>query len=95
MIRVATNGKECTVVFACNAIHSQTNVMATKRTKDEVYRHLSIDVEESTTDDNDEEVEWSVGKGIAKFFRKETREVICEKCPEGKTATQTQSVLEW
>ena len=61
------------------------------RTKDEMYRHLSIDVDRV----DGESDPWSVGQGVEKFFRAGKVAVSCEECKEGKTATQTQSILEW
>ena len=56
------------------------------RSKDEMYRHLSVDVgEDSDT--------WTVEKGLKQFFQPEKREVKCEKCQSGTTATQTMEVL--
>ena len=56
----------------------------------EMYRHLSIEVDRHITPP---EVEvrptWSVNDGLKRFFQAEQRDVKCEKCEEGTTATQT------
>jgi ubiquitin C-terminal hydrolase len=57
------------------------------RCKEEMYRHLSIDV------GADEEESWSVEKGLKQFFRPEVREIKCEKCDLGMTATQTTHII--
>ena len=59
-----------------------------ERSKDEMYRHLSIEVGE----DSEQDV-WTVEKGLKQFFQPEKREVKCEKCQVGTTATQTLEVL--
>lgn len=58
------------------------------RSKDEMYRHLSVDV-----GDDSEQDTWTVEKGLQQFFQPEKREVKCEKCQSGTTATQTLEVL--
>jgi hypothetical protein len=57
----------------------------------EMYRHLSLDMDDE--EEGEQQVdEWTIEKGLAKFFRPEKRELKCEKCADGKTATQTLSV---
>lgn len=57
--------------------------------KEELYRHLSIEVGQS---DDEKEDSFTVNKSLDKFFVPETREVRCEKC-NCDTATQTTKVL--
>ena len=75
----------CTDLFNC-------------RTKEEMYRHLSIEVEEPIANEKGDreepaEVKWSVQNGLKKFFAPEKRDVICEHCKIGTTATQTLAVM--
>jgi uncharacterized UBP type Zn finger protein len=78
-------------------VSSAFSFLSLDRNKEEMYRHLSIDVEDvngpraDTRDEN--RAFWSVQKGIDQFFASEKREVKCEKCNEGKTATQTLQIL--
>eukprot|EP00571_Detonula_confervacea_P004325 CAMPEP_0172320450 /NCGR_PEP_ID=MMETSP1058-20130122/40638_1 /TAXON_ID=83371 /ORGANISM="Detonula confervacea, Strain CCMP 353" /LENGTH=1122 /DNA_ID=CAMNT_0013035725 /DNA_START=84 /DNA_END=3449 /DNA_ORIENTATION=- len=58
------------------------------RSKDEMYRHLSVDVGE----DSDLE-KWTVERSLKQFFQPEKREIKCEKCDSGKTATQTMEII--
>ena len=58
------------------------------RSKEELYRHLSIDVGE-----NDEGESWGVERSLEHFFQAEDREVNCEKCEEGTSATQTMEII--
>lgn len=60
------------------------------RSKEELYRHLSIDVGEDVENDP-----WTVKRGLDKFFQPETRELKCEKCSDGATATQTIEIISW
>ncbi len=55
------------------------------RSKEEMYRYLSIDI--------GQDVKPAVDSCLAKFFAPEDREVNCEKCQEGKIATQTMKIL--
>jgi len=58
------------------------------RSKEEMYRHLSVDVGE------DSELEQStVERSLTQFFQPEKRELKCEKCELGKTATQTMEII--
>lgn len=64
------------------------------RTKEEMYRYLSVDI--NTIDKlADEQIspKVSVEKCLANFFRPEDREIKCEKCEEGTEATQTLRIL--
>jgi hypothetical protein len=58
------------------------------RSKEELYRHLSIDVGE---DDDGES--WGVERSLEHFFEAEDRELNCEKCEDGTTATQTIEII--
>jgi len=49
-----------------------------KRQKQEMYRHLSLDIRGK-----------SVEEGLAHFLGSEKRAINCEKCANGKSATQT------
>ena len=62
---------------------------------DEMYRHLSIEVDrhEIPEDAAEDRPKWTVSDGLQKFFESEQREVKCEKCDEGTTATQTLAVI--
>ncbi len=57
--------------------------------KEELYRHLSIDVGQRK-DDNEEP--FTIDKSLDQFFIPEVRDVRCEKCNFG-AATQTIEVL--
>lgn len=57
-----------------------------------MYRHLSVDVGE---EDPANPGEWTAARGLAQFFRPERRELKCEKCAAGTTATQTNEILSW
>jgi uncharacterized UBP type Zn finger protein len=59
---------------------------------DEMYRHLSIEVDRHEQKEDEVRPKWTVTEGIEKFFQSDQREVKCEKCEEGTTATQTLSV---
>jgi len=71
-----------------------------KRTKDEMYRHLSLDVGvDSESDKKDVNKDapptpvWSIEKGLEHFFQPEKRDIKCEKCETGASATQTMQIL--
>jgi hypothetical protein len=66
---------------------AQTNQ---KRSKDEMYRHLSVDVGEDSEHDP-----WTVERSLQQFFQPEKRELKCEKCESGETATQTLEIISW
>jgi len=55
-----------------------------------MYRHLSVDVGEDTDLDK-----WTVKRSLKQFFQPEKRELKCEKCSEGKTATQKMEIISW
>ena len=57
-----------------------------------MYRHLSLDIGRGE-EKNDEKTEVSVEKSLNLFFQPEEREIKCEKCDEGKTASQTLRLL--
>ena len=58
------------------------------RCKEEMYRHLSLDVGTENTD-----CHATLQKGLKEFFAPEKREITCEKCIEGKVATQTMEIV--
>jgi len=66
----------------------ECNSCGYSRSKDELYRHLSIEV----GNDNENDV-WTVEQGLKQFFHSEKRDVKCEKCDDGKTATQTIEII--
>ena len=53
-----------------------------------MYRHLSLDVGTENTD-----CHATLQKGLKEFFAPEKREITCEKCIEGKVATQTMEIV--
>ena len=55
-----------------------------------MYRHLSVDVGEDSELDT-----WTVERSLQQFFQPEKRELICEKCESGKTATQSLEIISW
>jgi DNA-directed RNA polymerase subunit M/transcription elongation factor TFIIS len=58
------------------------------RSKDEMYRHLSVDVGE------DSEIEtWTVERSLQQFFQPEKRDLKCERCDAGISATQTLEII--
>ena len=59
------------------------------RKKEEIYRHLSLDVD-SSKDCDDSILE----KSLQQFFAQEKREIKCEKCEEGRLATQTMELIQ-
>ena len=59
------------------------------RCKEELYRHLSIEVGHSNDEKEDS---FTVDKSLDRFFVPETRDIRCEKC-NFETATQTIEVL--
>ena len=71
------------------------------RTKEEMYRHLSIDIvneaDDTTSDVSDEAPKVvsmaTVETSLAHFFQPETREIKCEKCEDGTHAQQTLRIL--
>ena len=60
------------------------------RSKEELYRHLSVEIGENQVTGEDEQ--WSIEEGLQKFFQSEVRDIQCEKCEEGKSVTQTITV---
>ncbi len=64
------------------------------RSKEEMYRYLSIDIGQDIADSGDaKSVKPAVDSCLANFFAPEDREVNCEKCEEGTVATQTMKIL--
>jgi uncharacterized UBP type Zn finger protein len=59
------------------------------RSKVELYRHLSVEV---GTHQEGVEEQWSIGVGLQKFFQPEERELLCKRCEEGKSVTQTLTI---
>ena len=55
-----------------------------------MYRHLSVDV-----GDDSEHDPWTVERSLKQFFQPEKRELKCEKCESGETATQTLYIISW
>ena len=66
----------------------ECNSCGYSRSKDELYRHLSVDVGEDTNEEG-----WSVERSLEQFFQDEERELKCEKCETGTTATQTMEII--
>ena len=60
------------------------------RSKDEMYRHLSVDVGIDSDIDK-----CTVERSLQQFFQPEMRELKCEKCDAGKSATQTMEIISW
>ena len=66
----------------------------TCRSKEEMYRYLSIDIGHDNLDQRDPSfVKPAVDSCLANFFSPEDREVNCEKCKVGKIATQTMNII--
>jgi hypothetical protein len=63
------------------------------RSKEEIYRHLSIDIINGDAGKEGVDVKGSVEKSLAHFFQPETREIKCEKCEDGVDASQTLRIL--
>jgi ubiquitin C-terminal hydrolase len=64
------------------------------RSKEEMYRYLSIDVGDGNFNLRDPNfIQPKVDLCLKRFFSAEDREVNCEKCEEGKIATQTMKIL--
>lgn len=49
------------------------------RCKEEMYRHLSIEI----GDDKEADLAWSIDQSMNQFFTPEVRELRCEKCESG------------
>jgi len=72
-------------------------------TKEEIYRHLSIDIVKEKPDDVKPAAataspasicdEASVENSLAAFFQPGVREIKCEKCENGTHAEQTLHIL--
>ncbi|CAJ1959080.1 unnamed protein product [Cylindrotheca closterium] len=60
------------------------------RTKEEMYRYLSLDILQK---EGDESSKPNVEQCLEEFFKPEDREIKCEKCDEGLVAEQTMKVL--
>ncbi|CAB9501062.1 Ubiquitin carboxyl-terminal hydrolase [Seminavis robusta] len=63
------------------------------RTKKETYMHLSLDIDQTTQDEKDGDEAVSVKKSLERFFQAEEREIKCEKCKVGNTASQSLKLL--
>lgn len=83
-IEPPTNEYFCLTVNVCLTCNS----CEYSRSKQEIYRHLSIDIGLNA----DENEAWTVSKGLEKFFKPEVRDIKCEKCNVGTSVTQTISV---
>ena len=59
------------------------------RSREILFRHLSIDV----GGEEDEVDSWEVQRSLEHFFQAEDREFNCEKCEEGTCATQTMEII--
>ena len=57
-----------------------------------MYRYLSVDIDDLGTNDSKEEKP-TVLRCLDNFFRPEEREITCEKCEDGRVATQTLRIL--
>jgi len=71
-------------------------VSSRNRTKDEIYRHLSVDIvsEKPEGEENETAIsKASVEKSLKAFFQPEVREIKCEKCTDGTHASQTLRIL--
>jgi uncharacterized UBP type Zn finger protein len=69
-----------------------TNVSSSQhRTKEEMYRYISIDIDQEVGQDADSQR--TVEKCLKSFFQPEDREIKCEKCEDGQIATQTMRAL--
>jgi hypothetical protein len=65
------------------------------RNKEEMYRHLSLDIEDHVPKADGTPTPWSIQRAMERFFEPEKRELKCEKCDEGVSATQTLRILSW
>ena len=72
----------CLLIIVCFA----------SRSKEETYRHLSVDIISNKEGDIDTKA--TVEKGLGKFFEEEIREIKCEKCEDGTHATQTMQMVQ-
>ena len=61
------------------------------RSKQEMYRHLSLDIVQERN--GEEGMKASIEKSLEQFFQEEEREIKCEKCEEGKDASQKLRLL--
>lgn len=76
------------IILKNTALHQYLTLylLLVRSDKEELYRHLSIEVGEEDDDP------WSVERGLDDFFKPVRQEIKCEKCPCG-TATQELKVL--
>jgi hypothetical protein len=51
-----------------------------------------VDVGEEDTKEPDA---WTVERSLQQFFKEEKRELNCEKCEDGKSATQSMEIISW
>ena len=64
------------------------------RCKEETYRYLSIDIGNGIIhEDNPKFIKPRIDSCLSDFFGAEDRHVNCEKCKDGKVATQTMKIL--
>jgi len=61
------------------------------RSKQEMYRHLSLDIVQERN--GEEGMKASIEKSLEQFFQEEEREIKCEKCEDGKAASQKLRLL--
>ena len=80
----------CCLNFISFYSHLSRSVLDSKSAKEELYRHLSVEVGEDANDDT-----WTVERGLKQFFQPEKRDLKCEKCKDGTTATQTMEIISW
>ena len=86
-----------------NALQFPTSLDDNCSTKEEMYRHLSIDIvsdenrdgksADAATAPTTKISKASVESSLAHFFQPEVREIKCEKCEEGTHAEQTLHIL--
>jgi uncharacterized UBP type Zn finger protein len=63
------------------------------RSKEELYRHLSLDVAGTSAEDEDATIAGSIQTSLERFFQPEELEIKCEKCETGDRATQTLRIM--
>lgn len=71
---------------------SLLNLLACLRSKEETYRHLSVDIIGDKEGGVDTKA--TVEKGLEKFFEPEIRDIKCEKCKDGTQASQTMQMIQ-
>ena len=61
-----------------------------ERRKQELYRHVSVVV---GSNEEQSSIPWTMDRGLEEFFKPEQRDIKCEKCKVGTSATQTMTIL--